>query len=119
MSQIAASALRRVLRRCENAAATTRANSSRSAIAGARSRSGTSRATAESTLGAGRNAPGGTVKSRSIEKTACSITVSRPYSAVPGAAVMRSTTSFCSITVRSQRFAAYPARWNSSGELML
>ena len=40
--------------------------------------SGTSRATAESTFGAGRNAPGGTMNSRVTANFACSITVSRP-----------------------------------------
>ena len=61
-------ALRNVLRRCANAAATTRANSASSAIAGCRRASGTSRATADSTFGTGRNAPGGTTNSRAMRK---------------------------------------------------
>ena len=38
---------------------------------------------------------------------------------LPGAALMRATTSFCSITCMSRTCASYCARWNSSGELML
>ena len=78
--------------------------------AAARIPSGTSRATADSTFGAGRNAPAGTTNRRSTAKRACSITVRRPYSAVPGAAAMRCTTSFCSITVMSRTIASYCAR---------
>ena len=74
-----ASALRSVLRRCPNAAATMRA---KQRVVGdrrlARAPSGTSRATADSTFGAGRNAPGGTMNSRVTANRACSITVSRP-----------------------------------------
>ena len=40
--------------------------------------SGVSRATAESTFGAGENAPGGTTNRRRTAKRTCSITVSRP-----------------------------------------
>ena len=39
---------------------------------------GTNRATADSTFGAGRNAPAGTVNRRDTRKRVCSITVSRP-----------------------------------------
>ncbi len=74
----AASALRKVLRRWLKAAATTRSNSRMSVIAGALSRNGTSRASADSTFGAGRNAPAGTVNSRVTAKLTWSITVSRP-----------------------------------------
>ena len=73
-----ASALRSVLRRWPNAAATMRAKSAASAMRGCVAPSGTRRATAESTFGAGRNAPGGTMNSRVDAKRACSITVSRP-----------------------------------------
>ena len=71
-SQIAASALRSVLRRCENAADTMRANNSGSSIAGARASSGRRRTTAESTFGEGRNAPGGTFTSLAISNCASS-----------------------------------------------
>ncbi len=39
---------------------------------------GTSRITAESTFGGGRNAPGPTVNSEVTSQNACSITLSRP-----------------------------------------
>ena len=77
-SHTADTAFRSVLRRCENAAATRRENNAKSSIRGARSRNGRSRATAESTFGTGRNAPGGTMNKRSTSKRTCSITVSRP-----------------------------------------
>ena len=54
------------------------ADNGSSAIAGRASRSGTSRATADSTFGGGRNAPDGTVKSRVTAKRDCSMTVRRP-----------------------------------------
>ena len=44
-------------------------------VAGAR---GTSRTTAESTFGGGRNAPGGTLNSGVTVQYACSITLRRP-----------------------------------------
>ena len=44
-------------------------------VAGSR---GTSRTTAESTLGGGRNAPGGTTNSEVTWHQACSITLRRP-----------------------------------------
>ena len=59
------SALRKVLRRWPKAAATSCANSAASESAGRAAPSGVSRATADSTLGGGRNAPAGTTNSRS------------------------------------------------------
>jgi hypothetical protein len=77
-SQSEDSALRKVLRRCPNAAATPCANTAGSLMEGFAAPSGTSLATAESILGAGRKAPGGTTKSRLIANFTCSITVSLP-----------------------------------------
>ena len=62
------SALRSVLRRCAKAAVTTRAKSASSTMAGRPAPSGVSRATAESTFGAGENAPGGTTNRRRTAK---------------------------------------------------
>src|SRR5690606_13553249 len=59
----AASALRRVLRRWPKAARTTAAKRAGSSIPASPAGRGRSRTTAESTLGAGRKAPGGTVNS--------------------------------------------------------
>jgi len=77
-------ALRNVLRRCENAAETVRAKASGTANAG--SRRTPSRATADQTRGAGVKAPGPTSNRRRASIHGASITVSRPYSPLPGAA---------------------------------
>ena len=77
---------------------------------------GTSRTTAESTFGAGRNAPGATVNSGVTAQYACSITLRRPYTLLPGPAAMRSTTSFCSMKCMSRIAAACSSAWNRIGE---
>ncbi len=65
------------------------------------------------------NAPGPTSKHASHCAATASMTVSRPYSLPPGLAVMRSTTSRCSITCRSLIASPNVSRWNSSGVEML
>src|SRR5690606_2085790 len=72
------SALRRVLRRCPKASRTTRANIVRSTIPMLAGLRGTSRTTAESTLGGGLNAPGATLNRPVTSQLACNITLSRP-----------------------------------------
>src|SRR5678815_4739186 len=89
------SALRRVLRRAEKAADTVRANAGGTANAG--SRRTVRRATADQTRGGGLKAPGPTSNRCFASNQGASITVRRPYEPLPGAAAMRSTTSFCSI----------------------
>ncbi|KAG0752719.1 hypothetical protein G6F46_015278 [Rhizopus delemar] len=85
-------------------------------LAGSR---GTSRTTAESTFGGGRKAPGGTTNSEVTWQYACSITLRRPYTLLPGPAAMRSTTSFCSMKCMSRTTAACSSAWNRIGEEML
>ncbi len=80
---------------------------------------GTSRTTAESTFGAGLNAPGGTMNSGVTAQYACSITLSRPNTLLPGPAAMRSTTSFCSMKCMSRIAGAWSSAWNRIGELRL
>ena len=71
------SELRNVLRRCEKAAATTRANASSSFAMWGMGRNGIRRATADSTAGAGLNAVAGTSISFSTENRYCNMTDSR------------------------------------------
>ena len=108
----------RVLRRWPKAAATIAAKSPSSATCGRASRNGARRATADSTFGAGRNAPAGTVNSRSTRKRACSITESRR---IPACRALRpfAATSRCSITVRSFTLSSNCARWKRIGVEML
>ena len=75
-SSSARSALRSVLRRCENAADTVRANAGGTANAG--SRRTARRATADQTRGAGVNAPGPTSNRCFASNQGASMTVSRP-----------------------------------------
>ena len=56
---------------------------------------GVNRTTAESTLGGGRNAPAGTVKSSSGALEVASARSNSRNRAIPGCAVNRSATSFC------------------------
>src|SRR5207253_2493222 len=98
------SALRNCLRRAENARR--RSSSSIASIAS----SGRRRTTADSTLGGGRNAPFDTVNNFCMAKRACNATERRPYSAVPDAATMRSTTSSWSMKCMSRTRSAYAAR---------
>src|SRR5690606_21321403 len=74
----AASALRSVLRRWPKAARTMAAKREGSLMPTVPGARGTSRTTAESTFGAGRNAPGPTVNSGVTVQYACSITLRRP-----------------------------------------
>src|SRR5690606_11525506 len=116
LSHCVCSELRRVLRRCPKAARTIaakRAGSSMPMVAGSR---GTRRTTAESTFGGGLNAPGPTANSAVTWHQACSITLSRPYTLLPGPAAMRSTTSFCSMKCMSRTAAAWSRAWNRIGE---
>ena len=73
----AESELRKVLRRCMKAAETTRASIFSSCAVWGRGRNGINRTTAESTLGAGLNAIGGTSINNSLLNRYCAITDKR------------------------------------------
>ena len=114
----ARSAARSILRRWPNAAATTRSSTAGSAGASGAAR-GTSRATLEVTLGGGTNAAAGTSKARSARQRHCAAIASRPQARVPGEAVRRSTTSFCSMMVRDSKASGRASHASSSGVPML
>src|SRR3546814_790703 len=67
--------------------------------------------------GVGRGGyPGPTVNSEVTSQNACSITLRRPYTWLPGPAAARSTTSFCSMKCMSRTAAAWSRAWNRIGE---
>ena len=111
--------LRRVLRRCENAAVTSERSTPASPMSNRGPCAGRRRTIADHTFGCGVNAPGPTSNSDSAWADAAIITVRRPYSLVAGCAVIRSTTSFCSMKCMSAIAPCCASRRNSSGVDML
>src|SRR5690606_19980625 len=92
-----ASAARRVLRRCANAASTTAKTCSRDAdVRGGRLR--VNATSPESTLGCGQNTPRPTRPACRVSAYQAILTLGTPYALPPGGAASRSATSSCTIT---------------------
>ena len=106
------------MRRWENAASTTAKTSSRPApVSGGGRRENATRP--ESTLGTGQNTVRGTAPARRADANQASLTDGTPYTRLPGAAVIRSATSACTMTSPRARDPNVPSRCSTTGTATL